>query len=217
MPYVPPEFKKSAFNCPLCNAYANMIWGYLRHRLFRDFTYTPIYACYCTHCKKFSYWLADQAADGSDDVSGKIVIPRETTAPLPHPDMPDSVKYDYEEAREICSSSPRGAAALLRLAIQKLCKELGESGKNINSDIANLVKKGLPVEIKQALDIIRVVGNNAVHPGELSSDDVAEVSTSLFELINTIVEERVSKPKKLQELFSRLPEGARKGIENRDK
>jgi hypothetical protein len=131
--------------------------------------------------------------------------------------MPDSVRYDYEEARKICSSSPRGAAALLRLAVQKLCQELGEPGKNINSDIASLVKKGLPVEIQQALDIIRVIGNNAVHPGELSPDDVSEVAASLFELINAIIEERISKPKKLQKLFDRLPKGAREGIENRDK
>ena len=218
MPYVPPEFKKSAFNCPYCNAYARILWGYLLHNIFKQgYQRTPLYASYCTHCQKYSYWISDPHPDGSDPVSGKMIIPRQTTAPLPHPDIPESVKYDYEEAREICTSSPRAAAALLRLAVQKLCKELGEPGKNINNDIASLVKKGLPVEIQQALDIIRVVGNNAVHPGELSPDDVSEVAASLFDLINAIIEERISKPKKLQKLFDKLPEGARKGIENRDK
>jgi hypothetical protein len=217
MLYVPPEFKKSAFNCPHCNAYANMYWGYLLHHIFQSQKITPLYAAYCTHCKEYSYWLADPHPEESDPVYGKMIIPNQTTAPLPHPDIPATVKYDYEEARKICSSSPRGAAALLRLAVQKLCKELGEPGKNINEDIASLVKKGLPVEIQQALDIIRVVGNNAVHPGELSSDDVSEVAASLFELINAIIEERISKPKKLRILFDRLPEAARKGIESRDK
>jgi hypothetical protein len=130
--------------------------------------------------------------------------------------MPETVRTDYEEAREIAGASPRAAAALLRLAIQKLCIELGESGENINDDIANLVRKGLPVEIQQALDIIRVIGNNAVHPGELQSDDVADVASSLFELTNQIVEERVSRPRKLQALFDRLPQGARDAIEKRD-
>ena len=120
------------------------------------------------------------------------------------------------EAREICGASPRAAAALLRLSIQKLCKELGESGKNINNDIANLVLKGLPSQIQQALDIIRVIGNNAVHPGELNPEDVAEVAFSLFELTNQIVEEMISKPKKLEALFNRLPEGARDAIKRRD-
>ena len=105
---------------------------------------------------------------------------------------------------------------MLRLSIQKLCKELGESGKNINNDIANLVLKGLPSQIQQALDIIRVIGNNAVHPGELNPEDVAEVAFSLFELTNQIVEEMISKPKKLEALFNRLPEGARDAIKRRD-
>jgi hypothetical protein len=216
MPYAAPEFKKSAFNCPFCDAYSNMVWGQLAHSMFQGWNRVPLYASYCIHCRKISYWQTKTNID-AEAVSGNMVIPNATIAPLPHPDMPGSVKYDYEEARDICSYSPRGAAALLRLAIQKLCKELGESGKNINEDIACLVKKGLPVEVQQALDIIRVVGNNAVHPGELSSDDVSEVAASLFDLINVIIEDRISKPKKLQKMFDNLPDNARKSIENRDK
>jgi hypothetical protein len=93
---------------------------------------------------------------------------------------------------------------------------MGESGENTNDDIANLVKKGLPVEIQQALDVVRVVGNNAVHPGELQPDDLADVASSLFELVNLIVEDRISKPRKVQALFSRLPKGAREAIDKRD-
>ena len=146
-----------------------------------------------------------------------MLVPENTTAPLPHPDMPDAVLFDYEEARLVAGKSPRSSAALLRLAIQKLCIELGEKGKNINDDIASLVRKGLPVEIQQALDIVRVVGNNAVHPGELSNDDVSEISTGLFELVNQIVEDRISRPKKLQAMFDKLPAGAREAIQKRDK
>ncbi|MBW2108094.1 MAG: DUF4145 domain-containing protein [Deltaproteobacteria bacterium] len=146
-----------------------------------------------------------------------MLIPAGSVAPLPHPEMPENVKIDYMEARNIVNNSPRGATALLRLSIQKLCVHLGESGKNINSDIGNLVKKGLPVEIQQALDIVRVVGNNAVHPGELSEEDVADIAITLFHLVNEIVEDRIAKPKKLRKLFERLPEGAKKAIEKRDK
>ena len=218
MPYVQPKFKKRAFNCPICNAYTTMSWDYLRHyNIYQQWSNSPLYIALCNHCKNFLYWMADSTEDDSEPVSGNMIFPRATIAPLPHQDMPDPVKYDYEEAREICSTSARGSAALLRLAVQKLCKELGEKGENINDDIASLVKKGLPVEIQQALDVIRVIGNNAVHPGELSSDDVSEVSASLFELLNAIVEDRITKPKKLKALFDKLPEGARKGIVNRDK
>ena len=51
-----------------------------------------------------------------------------------------------------------------------LC-HLGEKGENINDEIANLVKKGLPVEVQRAMDLCRVIGTNAVRPGELNIDD----------------------------------------------
>ena len=139
-----------------------------------------------------------------------------SNAPLPHEDMPEDVKTDYVEARNISALSPRGAAALLRLAIQKLCKHLGESGKNINADIGALVEKGLPVQIQQALDVVRVTGNNAVHPGELRIEDKPEVASALFGLLNLIVDNRISEPKRIEALYGALPKDALAGIEKRD-
>lgn len=219
MPYTPPEFQKSSFNCPLCGAFAQMTWSRQRYSMFGSQHLTPMWVSHCSHCERLAYWQEWQEAphpEGTDPETGHMLVPSGAQAPLPHTDMPKAVRADYEEARDIAGASPRAAAALLRLAIQKLCAELGEPGKNINDDIASLVKKGLPVEIQQALDIIRVVGNNAVHPGELQPDDVADVAFSLFELTNQIVEERVSKPKKLKALFARLPKGARDAIGKRD-
>jgi len=130
--------------------------------------------------------------------------------------MPEEIMKDYCEARSICSLSPRGATALLRLAIQKLCMHLGESGKNINTDIGNLVKKGLPVKIQQALDIVRVTGNNAVHPGEMQLEEDPETADSLFELVNLIVENQISQPKSIKELYEKLPQGPVDAIKKRD-
>lgn len=53
----------------------------------------------------------------------------------------------------------RPSDALLRLSIQMLCKHLGESGEDLNGDIANLVKKGLNAVVAKSLDVVRVIGN----------------------------------------------------------
>lgn len=152
-----------------------------------------------------------------DDGEARLLYPKDVTLyPSPHEDMPVDVKRDYLEARNIASDSARGAAALLRLALQKLCRHLGGRGENINSDIAALVENGLPVRIQQALDVVRVTGNNAVHPGELVVEDNPEIVASLFGLLNLVVDNRIAEPKRIDAMYAALPEGAKKAIERRD-
>jgi len=144
------------------------------------------------------------------------VIPPDAPVEPPHPDLPEDCAVDYREARDIFTKSPRAAAALLRLCIQKLTLQLGEKGANINDDIKSLVSKGLPIAVQQSLDYCRVVGNNAVHPGEIDLNDSPEVAQHLFAMINFIVEDRILRPKEIQKLYQSLPEAAREAIEKRD-
>ena len=115
------------------------------------------------------------------------------------------------------TTSPRGAAALLRLAIQKLCKYLGESGENINIDIKELVKKGLPQKLQQALDSLRVIGNNAVHPGQIDIKDDIDTAHKLFVFINVICDNQITQPKTIDEFYkTKIPENLRNAIDKRD-
>ncbi|TVS00700.1 MAG: DUF4145 domain-containing protein [Rhodospirillales bacterium] len=177
----------------------------VRYTQPRDYDLHNVFLSQCFSCKDVAIWIYD-----------RLVWPQRGEAPLPNPDLPEDIRRDYDEASTILDLSPRGAAALLRLSIQKLCKELGEQGKNINDDIAALVKKGLPVRVQQALDVVRVVGNHAVHPGQIELRDDRATAETLFGLVNLIAEIMISQPKHVQEMFEGLPEGARKAIEKRD-
>jgi Domain of unknown function (DUF4145) len=146
-----------------------------------------------------------------------MLYPDSSSAPLPNDDLDPDIKADYLEARSIVAKSPRGAAALLRLCIQKLCRHLGKPGNNINDDIKALVKEGLPMQIQRALDIVRVVGNEAVHPGELDLKDDTDTANRLFGLVNIIANDRISQPKAVDEMYVTLPEEKRAAIEQRDK
>jgi hypothetical protein len=211
MTYYPPEFKKSAFNYPYCGAYAKQHW----RKIYTDShiivtrvsakTTCAISMSACENCGELAYWYRD-----------RLIVPSTGTVEPPHPDLPEDCKMDYLEARDIVNSSPRGAAALLRLCLQKLMIALGKKGKNLNDDIAELVKEGLPLIIQQSLDICRVVGNNAVHPGELDLNDNPEMANSLFTLINLIVRDRITQPKEIQALYESLPKGSINAIEKRD-
>ncbi len=135
---------------------------------------------------------------------------------MPHPDLPENCVPEYMEARNVAGDSPRAAAALLRLCVQKLLVDLGGKGKNIDEDIGALVGKGLPVQVQQALDVCRVVGNNAVHPGEIVLNDDPDFVGQLFDLINYIVSQTIEREKQLHALIGRLPTGALQAIDRRN-
>jgi Domain of unknown function (DUF4145) len=160
----------------------------------------------CHSCEGWAVWIKDG-----------IAWPVQEYGIEPHEDMPANVKADFEEAAAIVDRSPRGAAALVRLALQKLMVDLGETGKNLNDDIASLVEKGLEASIQKALDVVRVIGNNAVHPGEIDLKDDKATATALLNLVNIIVDRRIAATKRIDEMFKNLPPGALEAIAKRDK
>ncbi len=159
----------------------------------------------CYECHDLSFWIYD-----------RLIFPVKGEAPPANPDLPVDILRDYHEASSILNLSPRGAAALIRLCIQKLCKHLDQPGENINADIAALVKAGLDSRIQKALDAVRVIGNNAVHPGSIDLRDDRATAESLFKLVNIIADKMISEPKHVDEVYASLPPNALSAIEKRD-
>jgi hypothetical protein len=147
----------------------------------------------------------------------KLLYPEpEVVAPVQ--DMPEDVKKLFEEAASICHRSPRAACALLRLAIEVLCNQLGATGDTVSAKISSLVKRGLTEDIQRALDVVRVVGNNAVHPGEITFDvDDEATANMLFNLLNIITRRLITEPNGINALFESLPESVKEYVAKRDK
>ena len=209
--YITPEFQKSAFNCPTCNAYAQQTWFNIFYSDFRGFSVEipTLKVSSCSHCRKFSFWINQQ-----------LVYPPQITAPHARKDMPKSVLEYYNEAREISAASPRAAAALLRIAAKKLCEHLKEPEPNLNRAIGNLSKKGLPERVIKSLDTVRIVGNEGgAHEGQidLTGKDNKEIVDKLFWLINFIIEKTITEPQEVEGMFASLPEDKKQGVETRDK
>ena len=201
-----PTCGASAYHCPSCGAYAAQEWHQAHGMRKGQFCLIEHFKIsICSHCKKPTIWHYSS-----------MVYPNVMTVPPPNPDLNTDIKKDYKEAANIVNRSPRAAAALLRLCVQKLCKQLGRPGKKIDDDIAALVKDGLPKKIQQALDVLRVVGNNAVHPGQIDLADDKDLATKLFDLLNLIAESQLTQPKKIGAMFDDLPQTQKDHIEKRD-
>jgi len=216
--FVAPVLMRMAFHCVHCGVFTSQHWSQL---LYRDGPRQPgtrMRRCVCFHCDGESFWLAEhEVMAAAEDPSAPILWPFSSSlAPQAHPDMPPDVRDPYDEARGIVERSPRGACALLRLGLQLLMPHLGEPGKNIDADIQSLVSKGLAVEVQEALDAIRVIGNEAVHPGTLDLQDDVDTAVTLFGIVNFIVDQRISQPKKVAALYAKLPPNKLAGIANRD-
>ena len=211
--YVKPEKDKYVYTCPHCNTLSQMqrdthyfdndieVENYGMRIIYNELT---IHRCQC--CERKILWIDD------------TYIYPDIVSEEANPDMPESVKQLYNEAALISNKSPRAACALLRLAVDTLCHELGETDRDINKNIGALVKKGLPPTVQQALDVVRVVGNKAVHPGQIAFDvDDNATATMLMHLLNMIVTRMISEPNEINCLYQGLPESVKKSIENRDK
>jgi hypothetical protein len=170
-----------------------------------DFDINNLFVSQCYNCQKLAVWR-----------HAHLLYPPARAGVEPNQDLAEDIQRDFNEARLIVDQSTRGAAALLRLALQKLCMQLGESGKDIDADIASLVGKGLSPVIQQSLDVVRVIGNESVHPGTIDLRDDRATALELFDLINVIAEQMLSHPKRVKELYERLPERKREGIELRN-
>lgn len=161
----------------------------------------------CSHCNRYSIWIR-----------GQMVYPDTGAGAPPHEDLPEHLRADYMEAASIIDRSPRGAAALLRLILEQLLNHVGDEQKNSNDNIRDLVTENrLSKDVQKACDIIRITGNNAVHPGQLDIKDNADIVKASFELINVIVDELITRPKTMFALMNRMPEGAVEATERRDK
>ncbi len=216
-PYVPPASDKDAFNCPYCGVYAQQT-KYLLCRCYQgggsdniltweDFgCEDPLVEDYdqfaivrqCYHCKKYSLWIAEER-----------IFPRlekASLAPAPLPEMPEKVKKLYLEASSIADKSPAAAAILLRTALEKLCEHLGAKSENLYEAIEEIYnKKDIPEEIMEAMDAVRITGNDAAHPRTINFDDNEEIVSTLFSLLNYIVDQLIVQPQKRKDFFESLP------------
>ncbi len=205
-PYTQPQFNSTSFNCPHCKAFSSMEWNDVVKGFSGREYVSYLRSAHCTHCRDYSLWI-----------SNEMIYPSEITVDFPSEDLPKDIKNDYLEAANILSKSPRGASALLRLAIEKLVNHLGAEGKDLDKKIGFLVSKGLNSKVQKSLDVVRVVGNNAVHPGQIDLTDDQETAEKLFRLVNIITNEMITEPNDVNEIYEELvPEVNKEGIEQRD-
>ena len=207
MPYVSPSYNVKLFNCPHCIGHAQQHWGIFFYFPQGRQTRSTLYStATCNQCGEVSIWKG-----------AEMIYPMVSTVPPPNEDLSPNIKDDYNEARDITLRSPRSACGLLRLCIENLVNEVETGSGDLNEKIGELVEKGLDKKIQQALDSVRVIGGEALHPLQMDLKDDKQTAESLFDLVNIIADWTITRTKKIDAIYDKLPDGKREAIEKRDK
>lgn len=217
-----PRLDSEAFDCPRCGAYAHQRWQTLQRSVpmgtstFFDSEKGKVSASTwrastCSRCNESSVWRAD-----------RMVFPTSGVVAVPHADMPDTARELYDEAREVAGISRRAGAALARATLERLLKVLDPQAGSVALDkrIGRILPR-VSEPLGQLLTVIRHVGNKSLHvpdqPDEILvfvlDEENGQVMELLFEAINDLVDELITRPARSKSLYDRVPEGVRQAVE----
>jgi hypothetical protein len=149
----------------------------------------------CYNCKGFTVWVRDRLVfPVREDEPAEIVVEGEFEEVEEHVEEDgedEEVSEDFEEAAAILKKFPRGAAALTRVCIQNMMPLLEQTGKNLDENISSLVRKGLEVEIQQAMDVLQVVRKSPLQTTEFDLKEENETAKKFFNSLERILERRM--------------------------
>lgn len=148
----------------------------------------------CTECEKMiltlikgTYIVEPGLFDLKSIEKSILIYPKGSNRPPVPPEVPKEFAEDYKEACLVLNDSPKASAALSRRCLQNLIrKKAGVKPGNLADEIEQVIESGnLPLELADAIDAIRNIGNFATHPikskrtGEIVPVEPGEVEWTL--------------------------------------
>lgn len=122
--------------------------------------------------------------------------------------MTNQQKQLFNEAKDIFDISPKAAGALLRCVIERILRDKFQAD-HCQSLLGSILKdknvqNELGDDIIQLCETCKLIGNYAAHSSMMIYEDESKQEVELlFELINEIAEELLSKPRKRQEMLDK--------------
>lgn len=176
----PPTFRASPFTCPHCGVLAQQSWAPMAAK--NQPIDPDIERSKCRNCNRHAYWAWEQ-----------LVAPAVPFGPPPNDDLQGPLLDVYQEARDVAGRSPRAAAALLRLLVERLVHELdgvGHEGERLQVKVDRLRDDGkIDAGTYEAMLAVKIAGDGALHTGQIDTEaeDQGEVVVVLFGIVNHIV------------------------------
>lgn len=173
-----PSFSRGEkAECPHCRTTVQFAFGQEMRLGANAYTAPTSYTIrwvQCPACGRVTIVLLQDVPDSSP--VEQVIYPLCTQrAPVP-PEVPATIKADYEEAAMVLPLSPKGSAAISRRCLQTVLVDAGKATKKNLSDQIDEVTPRLPTYLEKVLDQVRVIGNFSAHPlKDTSSGEIVDV------------------------------------------
>lgn len=228
-----PKVNRRGFDCPHCGAFAQQDWFSLLEGDGKDswpltegeaiqlfgVTFSeqqlPVHfkTSRCFACSRLAIWRGAQ-----------MVWPATTVIPPASPDTPADVRELYDEGRAAWAVSRRAGAALARASLERLLRQdpSAKSGATLDALIGDAVKT-VSVTLGKLLDVVRHAGNASLHVKAQPDDAMAllldetnaEIGPLIFDAINMLIDERITKVAQVGALLDSMPPNVLDGINKR--
>lgn len=167
----------------------------------------------CPHCKKMiveleiaelAYYVKHNGGTQGKTISREMIYPAITNF-VDMPEIPKQYSEDFLEAQKILYISPKASAALTRRTLQQILREeYNIKRKFLSEEIKEFCSKsGIPSQLSDSVDAIRLIGNFAAHPSkDLKTGEIVSVEEGeaewLLEILNDLMDFTFIQPKKLE-------------------
>lgn len=177
-------------------------WDANKYEKYHEYYFFYEYEMFaCPVCEKITllekYGDEDMVGfNGNLDSEEKIIYPINT---IDSSAMPTVVKKAFESALKVRNVDDVGCLMLLRHTLEVIVKEQGAVGGTLAQKIENIANRGiLPDTLKEASTLTRLLGNEATHEEEITTDK--EDIDILVEFVEYIIQYLYIIPKKIEDL-----------------
>jgi hypothetical protein len=175
------------------------------HREFRSRNVQNVSISYCFSCNEIGLWVGDQ-----------LVWPVVVASPeLKKLEILAELSGDKGTMIEPLNASPRGAAALLHLAVEKLCLELGVGTYEPRPALAPAIQEEVDARVQNVLDAVKIIQDSSPPIEQNGLRDDRATADALPGFVNLICEKLIIEPRHLRALYTKVREGAQHNMDQR--
>lgn len=158
------------------------------------------YLVRCKTCSDISlFWNWDLAPNPNELKDENLVFP---VVKRFSDGVPEAIRRSYTEAKKVQKISPSAFAAMIRRALEYVCRDQNAKGRNLRDQIFDLAKKGvIPSTLTKMALMIKTLGNIGAHASDVEIQPDHAETELMDDFFAAVIEYVYIAPEKIVKLL----------------